>query len=141
MICTFFGHSNAASGIREKTKSTIEELLTQGVSQFYVGNNGNFDYIVQSILSELIESGKNIDFTVVISRINEKLIFSDQKHSMYPDGLEKVPPRFAIVKRNDWMILHSDVAIVYVSHSFTNSFNLMQKATKRGLKIINIAKI
>ena len=139
MICTFFGHRDATDKLKNKIKKTIEMLILEGVNHFYVGNNGHFDYMVQSVLTELKEAGADINFTVVVSYINEQLIRADQKYSMYPEGLEGVPLRFAISKRNSFMIANSQIAVVYVRHSFSNSHKWVEKTKKSGLKVINLA--
>ena len=53
MICTFFGHRDASEKLIPVLKETIKQLISEGVTHFYVGNNGNFDYMVQSVLLEL----------------------------------------------------------------------------------------
>ena len=83
-------------------------------------------------------NGDDIDFIVAISYVDETAICADQQFTMYPDGLEKVPPKFAISKRNDWLISKSDIVIVYVKHHFSNSYKWMEKAKKKGAKVINL---
>ena len=140
MICTFFGHSDATNETRLKTKTTIEKLISDGVRQYYVGNNGNFDYIVQSVLEELSQK-YDINYTVVLSYINEKSICADQYYTIYPEGLERTPLRFAISKRNEWMIKKSNIAVFYVKHSLSNSHKWLEMAKKKGLKVINIVDL
>ena len=140
MICTFFGHSDTTNETRLKTKTTIEKLILDGVRQYYVGNNGNFDYIVQSVLEELSQK-YDINFTVVLSYINEKSICADQYYTIYPEGLERTPLLFAISKRNEWMIKKSNIAVCYVKHSLSNSHKWLEMAKKKGLKVINIVDL
>lgn len=141
MICTFFGHGDAADNIRDKIKNAVESLISEGVNQFYVGNNGNFDYMVQSVLVELRRAGTDIELTVVISYIDEKVICAEQKDSMYPESLESVPLRFAISRRNDYMIASSQIVVAYVRHNFSNSHKWLEKAKKKGLRVINLAEM
>ena len=139
MKCTFIGHSDAPFYLREKIKLEVEELITSGVRDFLVGNNGRFDYMVQSVLSEKIKENYDINLTVVLSYIDESAIYVEQKYTIYPEGLEKTPLRYAISKRNDWLIQRSNIMVAYVKHNFSNSHKWLEKAKKKGLKIINLA--
>lgn len=51
--CVFFGHKDADSSISSRVKEAIIKLIReQDVDEFFVGNNGKFDYIVYSTLKE-----------------------------------------------------------------------------------------
>lgn len=49
-----------------------------------------------------------------------------------------VPRRFAIDKRNRWMIDHSDFVITYVSRSFGGAAKFKEIAEKKNRVVINI---
>ena len=138
MICTFFGHKNVGSDVKEKIKHTVEGLIKDGVVDYYVGNNGNFDYYVQVVLTEIMKNQSEVHLTVVLSHLGERAMVADQECTLFPEGLELALPRFAISKRNDWLIKNSQIAVIYVNNSFSNSYKLMEKARKKGVKIINI---
>ena len=114
-----------------------------GKVTFYVGNHGQFDGMVRGIMKELISEGKDVDYSVVLAYIpGQKYEFDlpDQyADTFYPDGLEKVPQRFAICKRNDWMIDNSDAVICYVVNHFGVAYTYTEKARRKGKRIINIA--
>lgn len=59
----------------------------------------------------------------------------------YPEGMEKVPKRYAIVRANKLMIDVSDWLIAYVCHGASNSQMLLeyaQRVVKKGqLRMIN----
>ena len=103
MICTFFGHKNAPVSIKEILKNEILRLVDEGCVEFYVGNNGNFDYYVQEILSDISKTRSDVKFSVVISYLNERVMNKIDDLSLFPEGLEKALPRFAINKRNEWL--------------------------------------
>lgn len=138
MICTMFGHKDAPKDIEPHLERTIKNLIVSGVICFYVGNNGNFDFYAQRTLKKIAENYDNVSFSVVLSTINESAIGTEQKNTIFPDGLEKSLPRFAIAKRNDWMINNSQIVIAYVKHTFSNSHKWIEKARKKGLRIINL---
>ena len=139
MVCTFFGRRNAPSSVKEKLSEIINDLIKRGYDEFYVGNNGNFDFYVQSVLSDIVITNCKVCFTVVLSRPDEKAIFAEQIFTLFPDGLEKTPPRFAISKRNDWLIKKSQIVVAYADNRFTNSQKWVEKARNKGIDVINIA--
>ena len=135
MICTFFGHRDTKESIKTELKSTIIKLIENGVNCFYVGNNGNFDLLAQVVLLELQKS-HNIDFKIVLSYINERAISENQEATIFPEGLEAVPYRFAISKRNEWLIRHSNYVVSYCTNRFSNCHKWIEKSIKKGLIVI-----
>ena len=138
MVCTFFGHKDAPSSIKMRLEEIIEALINEGVKNYYVGNNGNFDFYVQGVLENIVKKHNDIRFSVVLSTINETAIGTKQKYTLFPEGLENALPKFAISKRNDWMINNSQIVITYVRHNFSNSPKWLEKAKKKGLGVINL---
>ena len=138
MVCTFFGHKDAPSSIKMRLEEIIEALINEGVKNYYVGNNGNFDFYVQGVLENIVKKHNDIRFSVVLSTINETAIRTKQKYTVFPEGLENALPKFAISKRNDWMINNSQIVITYVRHNFSNSHKWLEKAKKKGLRVINL---
>lgn len=140
MICTFFGHRDTSEAIKPKLKTTIKNLIDSGVKNFYVGNNGSFDLMTQCILFEL-KAQIDIDYRIVLSYINEKAISGNQDATIYPEGFEHFPRRFAISKRNDWLIAHSTHLIAHSANALSNSHKWIEKAERKGLTVINLADL
>ena len=140
MVCTFFGHRDTPCSARESLTKEIYNLIEGGVTEFFVGNNGGFDLIVQDVLEEISIKNTNIKYSIVISKISEAAISGFQHATVFPEGLELAIPRFAISKRNEWLLKNSQILIAYVKHKGTNAYNLLQKAARLGLKIINLAE-
>ena len=65
MMCTFLGHHDVQSNIREALKKVIIELIQNGVDEFVVGNNGKFDFYAQEILFELQNRGEKIQASAI----------------------------------------------------------------------------
>ena len=118
--CCFFGHREVMHNIRQKLTAIIEKLIVDdGVTEFYVGHQGQFDWMVYSVLKELKVKYPHIRYIVVLAYMPDEPIKEVYgENTLYPDGLETAPRRFAISKRNDWMIQHSDYAVCYV-HKIT----------------------
>ena len=58
---------------------------------------------------------------------------------VYPP-LEAVPLKFAIIKRNEWMIREADLVITYISHSFGGAYKSMRYAQRKKKRVINLAE-
>lgn len=138
MNCTFFGHRNAPYSIKEKLKEKIEDLAREGCECFFVGNSGAFDNLVQLVLAELKKENKIAKYRIVLSYIDERAACGNQEATVFPEGQEQALPKFAIPKRNLWMIKNSDIAIVYLTDITKNSAKWVERARKNGLKIINL---
>ncbi len=58
--------------------------------------------------------------------------------SIYPEGLEMVPKRFCIDKRNRWMLNRADYVVTYISRSVGGAAKYSEIALKSGKNIINL---
>ena len=136
MICTFFGHRDCPFQIESTLKREIINLIENfSVDTFYVGNNGNFDKIVYKTLLSLKHSYKIKIYVIFAYLSTSRVIVQD---SIYPEGLEKVPPRFAIPWRNKWMVNNSDYVIAFLRHDFGGAAKSVIYAEKKGVKVIRI---
>ena len=137
--CTFIGHKNASEKLEPILKLTIETLVLKGITKFYVGTHGSFDNMVQKILTQLKLCYPQIRYYVVLAYLPKtKADTKDYFETIYPDGLEKVPLRFAITERNKWMIKNSDYLVCYVNNPFSNANKFKEFAIKKGKQIINL---
>ena len=141
MTCTFFGHRDAPSKIEGTIKETIERLILEGVTCFYVGNNGSFDSMVHRQLQQLSEKYPHIRYYVVLAympTVKEEFDITDYGETVYPEGLESVPPKFAISKRNQWMVEKSDVVVTYIKYSTGGAAQAKKLAERKGKTIVDI---
>ena len=138
--CCFFGHREVTHNIKPKLTEIIEKLITEdGVTDFYVGHQGQFDSMVFYVLKELKAKYPKIRYTVVLAYMPDehiKELYGED--TLFPDGLESVPKRFAISRRNDWMIQQSGFAVCYVHKITGGAVKFREKAEKKGLQVINI---
>ncbi len=140
MNCTFFGHRNADSKIKELLKKLVYILITERkVDTFYVGNNGNFDYYAQCVLQELKNGGQDFNYYIILSYVDERALSGNQAATLFPEELENCIPRFAVSKRNRWLIKNSSFLLAYSKHTLSNSSKWIAAAQKRGLEVINLA--
>ena len=138
--CCFFGHREVTHNIRSKLTAIIEKLITEdGVTEFYVGHQGQFDSMVYSVLKELKEKYTHIRYTVVLAYMPDEHINEVYgEDTLFPDGMESVPKRFAINRRNDWMIQQSAFAVCYVYKVTGGAAKFREKAEKKGIRIIDV---
>ena len=135
--CTFFGHRDCFELDREKLCQAIEELIHQGVDTFYVGNQGQFDGAVHSCLKQLRLIYPHIRFSVVLAYLpTEKREFEDLSDTVYPEI--EGSPKFAIDRRNRWMLQQAEYVICYVCHITGGAYKFARLAKRQGKKVINL---
>ena len=138
--CCFFGNRDAMDSIRSKLKEEIIRLIEEhGVNDYYVGNQGGFDSLVLSVMKELTVSYPQIRYSVVLAYLPDEKRTIPETNTIYPEGLERVPKRFCIARRNDWLIEHSRYVICYVAHITGGAAQFMEKARRKNRTVINIA--
>ena len=136
MICTFFGHKDSSPAISKKLENAIENLISKhGVTHFYIGNHGIFDRIALQSVTSLKEKFPFITYEIVLAYLPKQPL---NHPTLYPEGIEKSPKRFAICFRNQWMIHHSDYVLCHVLHSFGGAYQFAELAKKQGKTVINI---
>ena len=139
MVCTFFGHSECYGLDAAVLRRAIEELIEQGVTEFVVGNHGQFDAMVFSSLQDLGKVYPEILYSVALAYLPTHKEDYDiyHGHSFYPEGMEIGPPKFAIERRNRYLIDTADVCLCYVNHTFGGAYKFALLAKHRGLRIVN----
>ena len=128
---TFFGHSQCPD-LRSELRDAVMRLAGDGVDMFYVGDNGRFDAQVRSVLSEL-----GLRYGVVLAYLptGAGAGFDD---TMFPEGPELVHPRYAIERRNLWMLERSDYVVTYVHHSWGGAAKFAALAERQGKRMIRL---
>ena len=145
MTCTFFGHRDTSMEIGPILRETLLDLIeNKNVTLFYVGNNGNFDYMVRKHLNILKKEYPFINYIIVLAYMPDKKVksdYADDFETIYPEVLEKAPVKFAISKRNKWMIEQSDYVVTYVKHSIGGAAKFKKLAEGKRKEVINIAEM
>lgn len=137
--CTFFGHSENCSLSEETLTGAIENLIGEGIDTFYVGNQGQFDALVRRCLKKLRILNPHIRFYVVLAYLPAGKT-EGMEDTLFPEGLEIGPPRFAIDRRNRWMIAHATHCLCWVNHTWGGAWKYARMAARRGLKMVNLGK-
>ena len=146
-ICCFAGHSMIYSEeiLKQKLRTEIINLIEkENVTTFYSGGKGDFDWLCAKTIDELRTNYPFINSYWVLAYMPKEKdeyldsmarIFDD---TVYPD-IESVPKRFAIIKRNEWMVNNSDFLIAYVNRLGGAHKTLEYAQKKKHIAVINIA--
>ena len=148
MTISFAGHSFIPS--KSKVKEMVKEQIIANIIDVkfvtcYIGGYGDFDEICAHACRELKKEYGGIEVVYVtpyISLSEQEKIKTMQSYglcdtSIYPP-IENVPLKFAISKRNEWMMINADLIIAYVNRSYGGAYKSLQVAKRRKKKIINI---
>ncbi len=142
-VCTFFGHRDCPAAVKPKLRTVVAELIEQyGVERFYVGRQETFDAMARSVLRELAEEYPGISYAVVLERLpgpRDEAVW-DFSDTIFPEGLETVPPRFAISRRNEWMLRQADFVVTYITRPWGGAAQFADKARRQGKAVLNLAE-
>ena len=139
MTCTFFGHRDCDESIKEDLKKTVIDLIeNRGVVRFLLGNHGNFDRLTLDVLRKCKREFPYIDFCVVLAYLPKNSNFDYE--TIYPEGIENVPKRFAISFRNNYMVEQSDFVVGYIQKPFGGAHKFFKTAQNKGKTCINLYK-
>ena len=149
MIITFIGHADVI--ISEKTKKEIKNYLTNVILDrddilFYCGGYGCFDSFCAALCQELKQINRFIKVVFITpyitleyqKRIKDVIESGNYDYSLYPP-IEKTPYRFAISKRNEWMINESDLIVAYVKRTYGGAYKSILYARRKKKQIMNFA--
>ena len=141
-VCTFFGHRDCPASLKPKLRTVVVELIERHrVDRFYVGHQGAFDAMARTVLRELAEVYPHISYAVVLERLpgpKDEAVW-DFSDTIFPEGLEAVPPRFAIARRNEWMLRQADYVVAYVTHDWGGAAQFAEKAHRQGKIVLDLA--
>lgn len=139
MIITFCGHSDFCTTRKHQQKmlSFFESFIGDECTKLYLSGYGNFDQFAYSCGKEYQSTHPNVELVFVTPYLNEKYqknklahVTSGYDAVIYPE-LECVPPRIAIVRRNQWMVEHADFLVAYITRRFGGAYTTYQYAMKK----------
>ncbi len=141
MKVAFCGNSSIANGEKVKVvlDKTLRELINNGATEFLLGGYGEFDILCEIVLKNLKKDFPYIKSTIVIPYVNKKYNEDLYDDSEYPE-LEKVPPRLAILKRNEYMVDKADLLVSYVVYTHGGSFKTFKYAVKKRKDIVDLTQ-
>lgn len=134
--CFFIGNRHAPSDIKGQLSEVVEKHITEyGVTSFTVGHYGGFDSMVREVLRDAKTCHEGIELYLLApyALTQKREIPKGFNGTFYPEGLEKVPLRYAIVQANKYMVQNSDYLITYCHH-IGNTRNIVEYAKRREKK-------
>lgn len=141
MIVTFFGHRELSEDIRNTLKTMIIDLIEEyNELIFYVGYQGSFDLTVIGVLTELQIEYSQIRYCVVLPYLRDSEKFKDIE-TIFPEVLDDVYPKFALDRRNKWMVEKCDIVICYINQNYGGAYKFVNAALKKNKIVINLGKL
>ena len=146
MIVTFCGHRDFVETAEAENQLTmfLEKYARENVSLVcYNGGYGNFDYFAAKCVQRMQEQYSNIRNCLVLPYIDQPFlerieIFKNHfDETIYPP-LESVPRKYAIIRRNEWMVDSADIVIAYVTYSWGGAARTLEYAKRKNKNIILI---
>ena len=138
MVVTFCGHKDIYDldgTIRSWLTDTVEALILRRADLFFFGGCGGFDHLAASVVWELKKKYPQIQSVLVLPYLDRKVDEKGYDGTTYPP-LETVPRRFAILKRNEWMVRESDVLVAYVIYDWGSAVKTLEYAQRKKKEII-----
>lgn len=146
MVISFCGHREFTPDA-EKEKAIIDILLKYAETEqeivCYTGGYGAFDWFAASCINKAKKAAHNIVNCLVVPYITSSYLERISLHTkefdevIYPP-LENIPPKFAIIRRNEWMIDNSDLLIACVKYSWGGAARTLEYAKRKGKEILSI---
>ena len=147
MIISFCGHSTFREEpeVKEEFLKILEEKISGEDVIFYLGGYGSFDGFARKCCAEYKEKHPNAELIFITPYLgkwlDERKDYIEKSYDgiIYPD-IENTPPKFAISKRNEWIINQSDFVIGYVQTHYGGAYNSLLYAHKHNKPYINLYK-
>ncbi len=142
MKITFCGHGDTigSGNLRAALANTIETLIREGATEFYLGGYGNFDRLAAEEVRNACKKHPDIRAVLVLPYLKENADLSSfYDASVYPP-LETVLPQFAIPARNRWMVDNCDGLVCYVTRSFGGAAEMLRYAERKGKRIFRLSE-
>ena len=144
MIISFCGHSDflATEEYEQKMLSIFEELILDMPVDLYLGGYGAFDRFAYDCGKRYQKTHPNVKLIFVTPYLRFANGFDETQYDgiLYPE-LENVPLKFAIARRNRFMMECADVVIAYIDHSFGGAYQSYQHAKRKGKTVFNLVEI
>lgn len=137
MIVTFCGHreSEQSDELRAWLLRCLEDLILEGATDFYLGGYGAFDAMAASVVQSLKSQYPSIRSVLVLPYLDRKVDAAGYNMTTYPP-LETVPKRYAILRRNQWMVDAADVIVAYVRYDWGGAAQTLAYAKRKKKRIV-----
>ena len=148
MVISFVGHRSLCGGntlLEGVRKAVIESTDPDDKIVCLVGGYGDFDDLCVRACRLIKQERKKCQIVFVTPYITvaqqgkiKGLMELEIYDSVIYPPLEKVPPKLAIIKRNEWMIDQSDLVVAYVVRSFGGAYQSLNYAYRKKKRVIQL---
>lgn len=141
-ICTFLGHRDTPETVAPILSQFIEKLIIEEhIEDFYFGGYGNFDCIAANTVHKLKQQYPNIRLYLIQAYLqtHKSISIDFYDGSIFPEGLEIIPKRFAISYRNRWMVQQADFIIGFIQRTSGGAYTAYHYAVHFGKRNVNLA--
>ena len=141
MVVTFCGHKQVENEdqVRQWLENAVDGLIREGADVFYLGGYGGFDRMALSAVNKAKEAHPSVRAILVLPYLDRSMDLDAYDGSIYPP-LEKVPRRYAISRRNRWMVDQADVVVAYVIHEWGGAATTLRYAEAKKKTIMRFPK-
>lgn len=153
MIITFCGHRSiygSESNLYRQLNDELVKIFTQAQRErtlisCYCGGYGAFDALASVMVDKVRAQFPDVKceklfitpYIAPSCKWRNAIKSSNYDNIIYPP-IEKTPYRFAVVKRNEWMVEQCDLLIAFVRYSFGGAAYMLDFARKKHKKIISL---
>ena len=145
MIIAFCGHSSYLEEIDDEKRLLcgLEQVIHGENVSFYLGGYGRFDDFARACARKYKEKHANAELVFITPYLGKwlderkEIINSLYDRIVYPD-LEHVPLKFAILKRNEWMVNQADYLFAYVRAHYGGAYKTLLYAHKHKKPYTNL---
>lgn len=139
--CFFIGHRDAGEALYPLIVGEVERhIIEYGVNEFIVGQYGWFDRMAARAVQEMKERFPGVRLVLLLAYLKNEALPNGFDASVYPDGLEIVPKRFAILRANRAMVDRCDCLIACVSRNYGGAWQCLTHAQRKGMHIVNLGR-
>lgn len=145
MTCAFFGHAQlpADPTLSARLEQAVEQAARAGATEFLVGGMGEFDRRAAGAVCRVRARQSGLRLHLVIpyrtKKLNDAATLAPYDSIVYPEEVWGVHPRYAIDRRNRWMVRQAGLVIAFVDHRWGGAWQAYSYAKRRKIQTVNLA--
>ena len=143
MTVTFCGHSDfvPSTAMEARLLSVLTSQIGDSPAELLLGGYGNFDHFAFRCGKIFQQTHPQVSLIYVTPyMVTERQISVGAEYDgiVYPP-LEHIPPRYAILHRNRYMVERADLVIACITRSRGGAYQTYLHARRKGKTMINLA--
>lgn len=143
MTVTFCGHSDfvPSTAMEARLLSVLASQIGDSPAELLLGGYGNFDRFALrcgKIFQQTHPQVSLIYVTPYMVTERQTSVGAEYDGIIYPP-LEHIPPRYAILHRNRYMVERADLVIACITRSRGGAYQTYLHARRKGKTMINLA--